>query len=105
MEEALVVLIVFGCIVLVTKLALDYAKEKYRIKASSSGGSSLTSSELRAIVRQAVEEVMDERLDVIERRLEALPEHRLLATSERESDLMDVKPQASPVTRESESMK
>ncbi len=104
MEEALIVLIVFGCFVLVTKLALDYAKEKHRVKASSSG-SSLTSSELKAIVQQAVEDVMEERFERIERRLDALSEPRLLSPHEQETDFDEIKPTFPPVQRERDALK
>lgn len=104
MEEAVIVLIVFGCFAIITKMVLDYAKEKHRMRASSAG-SSLTSSELRAIIQQAVEEAMDEHFVRIEHRLESLSQPSLLTAHTEEADLEHVKPEVPPVERERDALK
>lgn len=104
MDEALIVFIVFGSMLLIVKLALDYARDKHRMRASSESSSSLTSSELRAIVHDAVEEALDDRLARLEKHLEKMPEPRLIPAGREESDLTSVKPESPPVQRDRDTM-
>ena len=104
MDEALIVFIVFGSMLLIVKLALDYARDKHRMRSSSESSSSLTSSELKAIVHDAVEEALDERLARLERHLEKMPEPRLMPASHEEPDLSSAKPESPPVQRDRETL-
>lgn len=104
MEDALIVFIVFGCIVAVVKLALDYARDKQRVRASEGSGSSLTTSELKALMQEAVEDALDERFGRLERRLEEMQEPRLIPASSEEMDLTEAKPESPPTQRDRESM-
>jgi hypothetical protein len=97
MEETLIVLIVFGSLLAIVKLALDYARDKHHARYSAASGSSLTSSELKGIVERAVEDVLDERFVRLERQLEALHESRLLPSGSEHADVEDVKPEFPPV--------
>lgn len=97
MEETLIVLIVFGSLLAIVKLALDYARDKHRARYSAASGSSLTSSELKGIVEKAVEDVIDERFVRLERQLEALNEPRLLPSGSEHADVEEFKPEFPPV--------
>lgn len=97
MEETLIVLIIFGSLLAIVKLALDYARDKHHARYSAASGSSLTSSELKAIVERAVEDVIDERFVRLERQLEALNEPRLLSSGSEHADVEEVKPEFPPV--------
>lgn len=105
MEEALIVLIVFGSLLAVVKLALDYARDKHQARYSASSGSSLTSSELKAIVERAVEDVIDERFVKLERRLEALSEPRLLSSGSDQPDIEEVKSEFPPVQSDRDTLR
>lgn len=104
MEEALIVFIVFGCVVAVTKLALDYARDKHRMRSSAGSGSSLTSSELKALVQDAVEDAMDERFGRLERRLEKMQEPRLIPANMQDVDVSEAKPDSPPIQRDRDSL-
>lgn len=72
MEEVIITAIVFGSLLGMIKLWLDYRRDKNQIKASfASPEPSLTTSELKRLLTEAVEEAVDERLARLERRLEA----------------------------------
>ena len=104
MEEALIVFIVFGCIVAVTKLVLDYSRDKHRARASVGSGSSLTSTELRALVQDAVEDALDERFGRLEKRLDRLQERRLIPANTEDLDVEEAKPEFPPVQSDRESL-
>lgn len=105
MEEALIVFIVFGCFVAITKLILDYSRDKQRMRSSAGSNSSLTSTELKALVQGAVEDALDERFGRLERQLERLQEPRLLpAGMEDDIDVSEAKPDFPPVPRDRESL-
>lgn len=104
--EVFIVLIVFGFAFAVVKLGIDYAKEKDRSRRAPADGTSLTSSELKALVEQAVEDVVDGRFEKLERQLEAMNEPRLLpAGSKNEIDLEEIKPDSPPLQRDQEALK
>lgn len=106
MEDALIVLIVFGFALLAIKLILDYARDKHRVRASADTGSSLTQSELRMIVQDAVEDALDERFGRLERRLEKMQAPRLTpASSEAEADIEGARPASPPVQRDFDSIR
>lgn len=111
MEDVLLVFIIFGSIVAIVKLALDYAREKQRGSSSATGGSSLTSSELKAIMQEAVDDALDERFERFERLLEEMEEPRLIPASTKEADNTDdfdvseVKPESPPTQRDRESLR
>lgn len=104
MEDALIVFIVFGCIVAVVKLALDYARDKQRVRASAGADSSLTTSELKALMQDAVEDALDERFGQLERRLEEMQEPRPMPANKEDLDLTEAKPESPPTQRDRESM-
>ncbi len=104
MEEALIVFIVFGCLVAVVKLALDYSRDKHRIRSSAGGNSSLTATELKALVQDAVEDALDERFGRLEKRLDKMQEPRLIPASMEEVDISDAKPDSPPTHRDRDSM-
>ncbi len=104
MEDALIVFIVFGCIVAVVKLALDYARDKQRVRSSAGASSSLTATELKALVQEAVEDVLDERFDRLERRLEKMQKPRLIPASAEDAVLSEAKPESPPVERDRDSL-
>lgn len=104
MEEALIVFIVFGSILAVIKLILDYSRDKHRANASAGSESSLTSSELRALVQHAVEDALDERFGRLERRLEKMQEPRLMPASMEEVDVSEAKPDSPPIQRDRDSL-
>lgn len=101
MEEALITAIVFGFAFAVVKLLVDYKKEKAQVHSADAGGSSLTTSELRQLVRQAVEEVMDERLGPLEKRLEKFGEPKLIPAGRSEETELE-QPPSPPVARDRE---
>ena len=98
MEEALVVMIVFGSIIAVVKLILDFQKEKHKARALSSG-SSTTTSELKQLMREAVDEAIEERFGRLEKRLDKLETPRQLAAPVHHTEEMEV-PAAPPVARD-----
>jgi hypothetical protein len=78
MEEVIVTAIVFGSLLAAIKLWLDYRRDKNQISATSRHSEpSLTTSELKALLTEAVEEVVDARIDRLEERLEAHDRPRL----------------------------
>ncbi len=103
--EVIIVLIVFGFAFAVIKLGIDYAKEKDRSRRSPANGSSLKASELKALVEEAVEDVIDERFEKLERQLEAMREPRLLPAGRQNDDLEDIKPESPPLQRDQEALK
>ena len=100
MEDALIILIIFGSALIAVKLILDFNKEKYRSKAG--GGSSLTTSELKNVMREAIEEAVDSRLERLERRLEEMEEPRLLAAPRTHREELEAPP-APPIARDRDS--
>jgi len=107
MEDTLILLIIFGSMLAIVKLALDYARDKHRIRSSASSESSLTSSELKAIVGKAVEDVIEERFVKLEQQLESLSEGRLLISGNRNvnAEMDDVKPEFPPVQSDREALR
>ena len=99
-EELIVVFVVFGSALAAIKLILDFAKEKNRAKTS--GGSSMTTSELKSVMREAIEEAVDHRLERLEKRLEHLEEPRLLASRTTHREELEAPP-APPVARDRDS--
>lgn len=80
MSGVLIVLIVFSFIFLVTKMGLEHNKQKERLPASAYSDASITTSELRAMIKGAVAEAqvpLEERFEEIERRIEHLDRPRL----------------------------
>ena len=78
--DAVILLIVLSFVLIVLKLTLSYFKAKERSQEGKAGGSSLKTSELKALVREAVEEAntpLVARIEALEGRLEtpALPRH------------------------------
>jgi hypothetical protein len=80
MSAVLIVLIVFTFIFLVTKMKLEHSRERDRLPPSSYGDASLTTSELRAMIKEAVaeaQEPLEERFEELERRIEQIDRPRL----------------------------
>lgn len=83
--ELMVVIIVAvasGCSIVVTKLILDYLRDKNQLRGPAAG-SALTASELQRLLRAAVEDAnapLRERLDALE------SQQRHLAAGESESE-------------------
>lgn len=84
MEPVLIVAIVFGACSAIVKMSLDHAKwryaNKHRIVTEADSRDSLTSSELRLLIQDAVEQAnkplqarIDELEDAVELRSKALP--------------------------------
>lgn len=94
MEDALIVAIVFGFLFAALKLFFDYMKGRRESKMSAAtAGNSLTESELKGLVRAAVEEVLDDRFGGLEKRLEEFTEPRLIPARQPEED---IEPSPSP---------
>ncbi len=71
MDEVLIVAIVFGSVLGMLKLVLDYRRDRKKVTQPTAGAeSSITTSELKNLVARAVEDVVDGRFDELERRLE-----------------------------------
>lgn len=102
MEETLIVFIVFGCVVAIVKLALDYSRDKHAMRASSGASSSLTSTELKAIVQDAVDDAFEVQFGRLERRLDEMQEHRLMPANIEHPDISQAKPESPPVQRDRE---
>lgn len=78
MEEALITAIVFGSLLGMLKMWLDYRRDKNQMKAvSRSPDPSLTTSELKTLLSEAVEEAVGPRFDQLEARLEEQTRPRL----------------------------
>ncbi|MDZ4698740.1 MAG: hypothetical protein SH809_03445 [Rhodothermales bacterium] len=63
-----ILLIIFGFVGFIVKWAMDHEQEKLRIKNGQSSGNTLTESELKRLIQQAVDEAVEplwERLDRI----------------------------------------
>ena len=76
MAPVLIVLIVFSFVAFIVKMGLDHEREKRSLDVSSTQNS-LTTSELRRMIRDAVDDAnqdLKKRLDTVERRLERSPE-------------------------------
>ncbi|MEZ4700158.1 MAG: hypothetical protein R2834_07490 [Rhodothermales bacterium] len=84
MEPVLIIAIIFGACSAIVKMSLDHAKWKYankhRLGGGSDAGDSLTSSELRLLIQDAVEQAnaplqarIDELEDTLDQRTRALP--------------------------------
>lgn len=82
MEEVIITAIVFGSLLGIVKLWLDYRRDKNQITASSrSPEPSLTTSELKALLTDAIEEAVDRRIDLLETRLATHDRARLASDS------------------------
>lgn len=78
MSGVLIVLIVFSFVAFIVKMGLDHEREK-RLLDPSSSGNSLTTSELRRMIRDSVDDAnadLKKRLDTLERRLDRAPDVR-----------------------------
>lgn len=102
MDEVLITAIVFGFMFAVAKLIIDYRKDRTSSKDVS--GSSLTTSELHTLIREAVEEAIAPRFDRLRDRLDKMEEPRLMPARQREEQEME-HPAAPPVERDRESMR
>lgn len=94
MEEALITAIVFGCLLGMLKLWLDYKRDKNQISASAGREPSLTTSELKGLVTEAVEEAVDRRFVQLEERLRA---PRLRPASDSSPDETELEHPAPPL--------
>ncbi len=74
MESVLVVLIVFSSILALTKMNLDFRRSKM-ISESSSG--SLRTSEIKELIREAVDDAIQPLMEMVEER------EKVLTTSEK----------------------
>lgn len=95
MSGVLIVLIVFTFTAFIVKMGLDHEREKRSFRPSNSNNS-LTTSELKQLIRDAVDDAnvdLQRRLDTLERQLERgtqrpeLPER--FADRDRRTDLPD----------------
>ena len=76
MFPALLLAIIFGFVIVIVKMAMDHEKEKLRLKAGTRSDNSLRESELKALIREAVEEANAPLLARVERlEQKALPPH------------------------------
>lgn len=85
MEPILATLIVFGFAAFIVKMGIDYSKWK-RQHASGEGATSMRTSELQELVREAVEEAnapLRERLDALQQQLEEQRTPSLMSPSEK----------------------
>jgi hypothetical protein len=76
MSSVLIVLIVFGFVAFIVKLGLEHEKEK-RLHGAASADRALTTSELRRMIQDAVEDANSDftkRLDALEKRLGRAPD-------------------------------
>lgn len=84
MSSVLIVLIVFGFVAFIVKMGLEHDRE-----SKSAPENSLTTSELRRMITESVDEATFEitrRLDRLERRLEAGGEPKALPPADDEAD-------------------
>ncbi len=84
MEPVFVILIVFSSILLLTKMNLDFKRSKLM---SGSANGSLRTSEIKELIREAVDEAIQPILDKLEDREQLLgqSEHRMLEEPEPDS--------------------
>lgn len=99
MDEVAVVAIVFAFIFLSLKLLLDYFRDRNKVKASAAG-SSMTSSELRNLIEEAVETALGDRLTGIERRLDAFDKPQLMPASQQPENVELEHPASPPIIRD-----
>lgn len=100
MEDVLIVTIIFGSALGAVKLILDFLQQRSPQKKSSSGAdASITTSELKILVHEAVEEALDERFAQFEKRLEKYNEPRLIPAARKEAPQIE-KPASPPVASE-----
>ncbi|GMQ80890.1 MAG: hypothetical protein BMS9Abin05_0319 [Rhodothermia bacterium] len=81
MESVLVVLIVFSSILLLAKMNLDFRRSKLM---SGSASGSLRTSEIKELIREAVDDAIQPLMDKLEDREQLLgqSEHRMLEEPE-----------------------
>lgn len=83
---ATIILLAFGFAGVALKWQYDYKRDKLRAQA---GGNSLPTSELKALIQEAMDTAvapLDARLELIERQLRQLPEHAGGESPERTSE-------------------
>lgn len=105
MEEVIVTAIVFGSLLGMLKLWLDYRRDKNQIKVSSKpSDSSLTTSELKTLLSEAVDEAVGRRFDRLEAQLDEQSRVRLMPASVSSPDEAELEHPAPPlVPRDRES--
>ncbi len=85
MEPVLIVAIIFASLIAMTKMSIDHARWKLsnrqrpELPAGSVSGESLTTSELRLLIKQAVEQANQPLRDRIDELEEELVAHRALS--------------------------
>ncbi|GEM_PF-3750861 len=103
MEDVLITTIVFGSILAAIKLWFDYLKTRRETHSRGTAGKSLTESELRLLVQEAVGEALQEHMARLEKRLVEHSEPRLIPAGERGSEFDQ--PAAPPVRGDRESVR
>lgn len=98
MEDVFVVAIVFGSLLGMLKLWLNYRRDRNQVSASSRAPEpSLTTSELKALLTDAIEEAFDRRIDLLENRLAANDRARLAPASSSGPDDVELEHPAPPL--------
>jgi len=80
MTPVLIVALVFTFVIIVTRMGMEHEKEKIRLKSGVTTDKSLVMSELRQLIREAVEEANEPlvaRVKAIESELDRLNGHAL----------------------------
>lgn len=81
MDEVIIVAIIFGSILAALKLFFDYRRDRNQTKTSASPEPSLTTSELKKMLGEVVDEALDRRLGAMEQRLEERERFKLMPAS------------------------
>lgn len=101
MEDVLVVAIVFGSLLALAKMLLEYNRNKFKVKTTATSEPSMTTSELKALLTDAVEDVVDRRFDRLEerlsKRLETDDRRRLMPAVESGPDDVELEHPAPPL--------
>jgi len=87
MTGVLIILIVFSFVAVIVKVALDHESEKKRLSQGQAADSSLKMSELKSLIREAIEEANEpiaDRLSSLENRLEGKDAANLLPPAQEE---------------------
>lgn len=101
MEEVFITAIVFAFIFAAMKLFFDYLKTRRENSKKGSTGESLTESELRALVQEAVDGAMETHFRKLEKRLVERSEPKLIPAGERGGE--PERPATPPVAGDRES--
>ena len=86
MEEVFVVAIIFGSALAAIKMGLSYRRDRLGAKTTTPSDPSLTTSELKSLITEAVEEALDRRISKLEKRLEEREKPRLYPATETPPD-------------------